>query len=138
MTLHAYTDGAARGNPGEGGIGVIIRDESGNVLYSHGEFIGVTTNNVAEYRALIHCLDKATGMTCDRLVVNSDSELVVRQVLGKYKVKDKKLALLHLEVNKILKSAPWQFQIVHVAREMNVEADLLANAGIDNRSPGRP
>lgn len=137
MTLLANTDGAARGNPGDAGIGIIIRDESGNVLYSHGEYIGVTTNNVAEYRALIHCLEKAAGLKCDSLVVNCDSELVVRQVLGEYKVKDKKLAPLHLEVKRIVASAPWRFRIAHVAREMNGEADLLANAGIDRGTSGQ-
>lgn len=137
MTLYAHTDGAARGNPGDGGIGVVIKDEAGNVLYSHGAYIGVTTNNVAEYRALLHCLNQVTAMKCDNLVVSCDSELVVRQVTGKYRVRDKKLALLFLEVKKILQSAPWHFTIRHVAREMNGEADLLANAGIDSRSPVR-
>lgn len=138
MTLYANTDGAARGNPGEGGIGVIICDEAGKVLYSHGEYIGRTTNNVAEYRALIHCLERAADMRCDRLIVRCDSELVVRQVLGKYRVRDSKLAPLFLEVKNLLRSAPWDFSIVHVEREMNREADLLANAGIDSRTPARP
>ena len=135
MTVLAYTDGAARGNPGEGGIGVIMRGEDGEVIYSFGGYLGRTTNNVAEYRALLHCLKKAAGISCTRLIVHSDSQLMVRQLLGEYKVKDKKLAPLYLEAVRLLKAAPFNVQIVHIDRELNHQADMLANAGIDGRIP---
>ncbi len=135
MTVHAWTDGAARGNPGEAGIGVLMRDEAGNDLHSFGGYLGVTTNNVAEYRALIHCLKTAAGLRCSMLVVHSDSQLVVRQMLGEYKVKDKKLALLHREAQKLLQALPFTVRFVHIDRELNRDADLLANAGIDGKVP---
>ncbi len=135
MTVLAYTDGAARGNPGEGGIGVIIRGDKGEVLYSFGGYLGKTTNNVAEYRALLHCLKQASGISCTKMIVHSDSQLMVRQLLGEYRVKDKKLAPLYLEAVRLLKAAPFNVQIVHIDRESNHEADMLANAGIDGRIP---
>ncbi len=135
MTARAYTDGAARGNPGEGGIGVIIRGEDGSTLYSFGGYVGVTTNNVAEYRALLHCLKAAAKIPCDGMIVHSDSQLMVRQMLGEYKVRDKKLALLHTEALTLLKGLPFSVRLVHVDRESNQEADMLANAGIDGKIP---
>ena len=135
MTLFAYTDGAARGNPGEGGIGVVFRKEAGEVLYSFGGYLGTTTNNVAEYRALLHCLRKAPEFPCSRLIVHSDSQLMVRQINGEYRVKDKKLAPLFLEAVRLLKAAPFDVSVIHIDRESNREADLLANAGIDGRVP---
>lgn len=135
MRVLAHTDGAARGNPGEGGIGVIMRDERGGVLYSFGGYIGVTTNNVAEYRALIHCLKAASGLGCTELIVHSDSQLMVRQLGGEYRVKDPKLALLHREAAGLVKSSPFAIRFVHVEREANREADMLANAGIDGKIP---
>lgn len=135
MIVKAYTDGAARGNPGEGGIGVIIYAEDGEILYSFGGYIGVTTNNVAEYRALLHCLKAAGRISCTRMIVHSDSQLMVRQMLGEYKVKDKKLALLHTEAIRQLKGIPFSVQLVHIDRESNQEADMLANAGIDGKIP---
>jgi ribonuclease HI len=135
MTVLAYTDGAARGNPGEGGIGVIMRREDGEVLYSFGGYLGTTTNNVAEYRALLHCLKKAPALPCSRLIVHSDSQLMVRQISGEYRVKDKKLAPLYIEAIRLLKAAPFDVKVIHIDRESNREADLLANAGIDGRVP---
>jgi ribonuclease HI len=135
MTIHAWTDGAARGNPGESGIGVILRDDAGNDLYSFGGFLGTATNNVAEYRALLHCLEKAAGFTCESMVVHSDSQLMVRQMLGQYKVKDKKLAVLHREAKRLVQALPFTVTFVHVERELNRDADLLANAGIDGKVP---
>lgn len=135
MTLMAYTDGAARGNPGEAGIGIIIRGEDGEPVYSFGGYIGTSTNNVAEYRALIHCLKQSAAISCSRMVVHSDSQLMVRQMLGQYRVKDKKLAPLYLEAIRLLKAIPFNVQIVHIDRESNREADMLANAGIDGRIP---
>jgi ribonuclease HI len=133
MTIIAHTDGASRGNPGESGIGIVLRDEHGHLVYSEGRYIGSATNNAAEYQALIACLQKAAELQCQRLVVHSDSELLVRQMTGKYRVRDKGLQQFYFQVHQILNRAPYAFEIVHVARERNRDADLLANAGIDQR-----
>lgn len=131
MTVLAYTDGASRGNPGKSGIGVILKDEQGGVLASHCDYIGTTTNNVAEYKALLHCLKMAVETKCTHLIVHSDSELMVRQLQGRYKVKDKGLRVHFDSARRILASAPFKFEIRHVAREENRQADELANRGID-------
>ena len=135
MTLFAHTDGASRGNPGESGIGIIFRDELGNVVYSGGGYIGTATNNIAEYQALLACLRKALTMQCAHLIVHSDSQLMVRQMCGQYRVKDKMLQTFHQEAARILRQAQFTFKILHVDREENSDADLLANTGIDSRLP---
>ena len=133
MTIYAYTDGASRGNPGESGIGIILRDQQGTVLYSGCGYIGKTTNNAAEYQALLACLKKAHTLKCERLVVHSDSELMVRQLQGRYRVKDKHLQHFFAQARELLKDAPFTFEIIHVERERNHDADLLANTGIESR-----
>jgi ribonuclease HI len=135
MTILAYTDGAARGNPGESGIGVVFKDEKGAIVTKLCGYIGEATNNVAEYQALIACLKNAPKTKCSRLVVHSDSELMVRQLLGEYKVKDPNLKLMFQKVQRLLAKASFEFEIKHVAREFNREADRLANLGIDSRKP---
>jgi ribonuclease HI len=135
MTIYAYTDGASRGNPGESGIGVILKDERGDILFSCGGYIGTTTNNVAEYRALIVCLKKAIELRCSKLIVHSDSELMVRQLNGKYRVKNANLKGFFEEAREMITSAPFHFTIRHVERALNKDADLLANAGIDSKKP---
>jgi ribonuclease HI len=133
MTVYAFTDGAARGNPGESGIGVIFKDEHGTTLSTLHGYIGEATNNVAEYSALLACLKNAPKTKCSRLVVHSDSELMVRQLLGEYKVKDPNLKAMYLKVHAVLAKSAFEFEIKHVRREMNKEADELANLGIDTR-----
>lgn len=137
MTLFAYTDGASRGNPGESGIGIIFRDELGAVVFSGGGYIGTATNNIAEYQALLACLRKAIDMNCKHLIVHSDSQLMVRQMCGVYRVKDKTLQTFHREASALLRQAPFTFKILHVDREHNGDADLLANTGIDSKEPLR-
>ncbi|HLA69615.1 MAG TPA: ribonuclease HI family protein [Bacteroidota bacterium] len=131
MIVYAYTDGASRGNPGQSGIGIILKDEQGNTLASHFDFIGTTTNNVAEYKALLHCLKMAQETKCRHLIVHSDSELMVRQLQGSYKVKDKGLRRYFDEARHMLSSSPFTFEIRHIAREENRQADELANRGIN-------
>jgi ribonuclease HI len=133
MTVFAYTDGASRGNPGASGIGVIMRDENGAVIYSCSGYIGNATNNIAEYQALIACLQKARKMQCKKLVVHTDSQLMARQLQGKYRVKDKILKQHYTTVHQLLETASFDFEIVHIERDQNIEADRLANAGIDNK-----
>jgi ribonuclease HI len=135
MTIHAFTDGASRGNPGESGIGVILKDEKGNVLKSLFGYIGTTTNNAAEYTALITCLQVVSKMECRDLVVYSDSELMVRQMEGKYKVREPRLKRYVQEARGLISTAPFQCKIRHVTRDRNKEADHLANLGIDSKQP---
>ncbi len=133
MTIRAYTDGASRGNPGESGFGFLLRDEQGHLLLSESGYIGRATNNIAEYEALLACLKKVRSMNCTRLIVHSDSELMVRQLLGIYRVKEKTLRKYYQSVREILRSSPFSFEIVHIEREQNREADRLANEGIDRQ-----
>lgn len=133
MTLFAYTDGACRGNPGESGIGIIMKDELGHVVYEGSGYIGTATNNIAEYSALLVCLAKARELSCLRLIVHSDSQLMVRQMVGQYRVKDKTLQQYYRRAQELLKGASFRFEILHVERELNRDADELANAGIDCR-----
>ena len=137
MTVYAYTDGASRGNPGESGIGIIFKDERGKVLYAGGKYIGRTTNNCAEYQALIACLVKANDTSCKKLVIHSDSELLVRQLQGIYKVRNKSLQKYVGKVRQLLKAASFECTIVHVNRDQNRDADMLANAGIDSALAGQ-
>jgi ribonuclease HI len=131
MKLVGFTDGAARGNPGEAGIGFILKDEEGNVVTESAAYIGTATNNVAEYTALIACLKEARRLGCTALTLSSDSELMVRQLNGEYKVRNEGLRPLFQEAGEIIRSAPFTFAIVHVERSLNRDADRLANKGID-------
>ncbi len=133
MTVYAFTDGAARGNPGESGIGIVLKDETGKMIFSGAGYIGTKTNNAAEYEALLACIKKTKEIDCRKLIVHSDSELMVRQIQGKYRVKEKTLQQYFLQVQQLIKNAPFEFEIVHIRRELNRDADLLANEGIDNR-----
>jgi ribonuclease HI len=133
MTLYAATDGASRGNPGESGVGVIVHDESGREVMSEYGYIGKATNNIAEYTALIVLLKKMRDVQCTRLVVQSDSELLVRQVNGVYKVKDPGLKLKFEEVQRLRAAAQFALELRYVPREENAEADRLANRGIDEK-----
>ena len=126
--LTLFIDGASRGNPGHAGIGIRI-EADGEVLKEYCEYIGCTTNNVAEYSALIKGLEIASELKANRVTVFSDSELVVRQMNGTYKVKSE--GLLPLYQTAQTKSRTFDgFQIKHVRREQNKEADQLASRGI--------
>jgi ribonuclease HI len=135
MIVRAFTDGASRGNPGEAGIGVLALDEAGNTLLALHGYIGVSTNNVAEYTALLALLERAREMPWTRLVIHSDSELMVRQINGRYKVRDAGLKPLFEKATRLLKALPFDHVVRHVPREENREADLLANRGIDEKLP---
>jgi ribonuclease HI len=130
MKLTVNVDGGARGNPGPAAIGVVIRDPEGLILAEHGERIGEATNNVAEYKALIRGIQRAGELGATELDLVGDSELVVRQVEGKYKVKNAGIKPLHAEVKQAL-SAFDGWSIRHVRREMNAEADRLVNEVLD-------
>lgn len=127
-TLHA--DGGARGNPGPAGIGVVLKDESGEVIAEIAQGIGEATNNVAEYSALIAGLELALEEGVTELEVYMDSELVVSQIKGEWKIKNDRLRTLAVKARSLLDRFPRK-SIAHVPREMNSDADKLANQGMD-------
>ncbi len=135
MILHAFTDGASRGNPGESGVGIIVKDEPGNTILKLNSYIGRTTNNIAEYTALLMLLEKMRSMECSHLTVLSDSELMVKQVNGAYKVKDRNIKRYHARFQELKESLPFEIDIRHIRREENREADRLANQAIETRTP---
>lgn len=133
--LVIYCDGASRGNPGDAGIGIIISDEKGTVLREIADYIGVTTNNVAEYSALIRGLREAANLGATQIEIRTDSELLARQLSGVYKVRAANLRPLYEEALSLLRAFD-KVSISHVVRELNKRADDLANAGIrKHRSP---
>jgi ribonuclease HI len=129
-TLLLYTDGAARGNPGPAGFGVVLTDPDGRVLEEYGRFIGQATNNEAEYRALIAGLESALLLGEYRIEIFLDSELVVRQILGTYRVKSPTLLPLFGQAQALLNRFDL-FSITHIRRALNNRADTLANRAID-------
>jgi ribonuclease HI len=128
--LIAYSDGGARGNPGPAGYGVVIQDETGKKVAALSEYLGHQTNNVAEYQGLIAALKYAVSHGHKALKVISDSELLVRQIKGIYKVKNSTLQELHGRAKDLIAQLDW-FSIGHVLRGHNQEADTLANAAMD-------
>lgn len=129
----ANIDGASRGNPGPAAYAVVMRDPNGNIILELGKRLGRDTNNVAEYYALLAALDYAAGSGIEALRIRSDSELLVRQMQGRYKVKSPDLKPLHERAMKLTRQLTY-FTIEHVRREMNRDADALANAALDSGS----
>jgi ribonuclease HI len=128
--LIAHSDGGARGNPGPAGYGVIIQDESGRKVAALSEYLGHQTNNFAEYQGLIAALEYALKHGPKALKVISDSELLVRQIKGIYKVKNPTLQDLHARAKELIRRLDW-FSIGHALREHNQDADRLANEAMD-------
>jgi ribonuclease HI len=131
-----YCDGASRGNPGQAGAGAVLMDASGDIKGQYGEYLGQTTNNVAEYQALILGLTMARNLGVKKIQVFADSELLVRQLKGQYRVKAPHLLPLYETVQRARKEFE-TFAIAHVPREMNSLADRLANAAIDQKARSR-
>lgn len=128
-----YTDGASRGNPGEAGAGAVLLDGERRPLASRALYLGQCTNNVAEYRALLAGLELALQHGCERLTIFLDSELIVRQISGQYKVKNAHLQPLYLQAKGLLQRLKG-WRIKHVPRAENAQADQLANQGIDDKN----
>lgn len=124
-------DGGARGNPGPAAIGVVVRNEDGAVVEAVGETIGRQTNNVAEYRALLRGLELASAHGATVVELVGDSELVVRQIEGRYKVKNADLKPLHAKAKEMLSQFD-NWEIRHVKRAQNADADALVNQALDN------
>lgn len=127
--LTAYIDGACSGNPGKAGIGVVLYDESGAHAYEASRAIGDGTNNIAEYEALIHALEKASELKCDDLLVYTDSELLARQINGFYKVKNETLRVLFTKAKSLMRNFAG-VKVRHIEREKNKYADNLASQSL--------
>jgi ribonuclease HI len=129
-SVEIYCDGASRGNPGPASAGAVLLGEGGMVLAEISERLGVATNNEAEYAALILALRKAKDLGASRVAVKADSQLVIRQLTGEYKVKHPEMKRRHAEAMGLLGDfSGWS--AVHVPREQNTHADKLANAALD-------
>ena len=128
-----YTDGAARGNPGPAGLGAILRDaETGEVLAELARFLGVRTNNYAEWTAVEDALREALALGASQVDLRMDSELVARQISGRYRVKHPDLKPIHARVMEMLGQLGG-YTVGHVPRELNKDADRLSNVAIDER-----
>jgi len=131
LRLVVNVDGGSRGNPGQAAIAAVVQEPGGGILDEHGERIGVATNNVAEYRAVLLGIARARRLGATELELVGDSELIVKQVKGEYKVKDAAMRELHAEVKRELRDFE-DWSIRHVRREQNAEADRLVNEALDN------
>ncbi|HEX9604604.1 MAG TPA: ribonuclease HI family protein [Myxococcales bacterium] len=130
--VRVFTDGAARGNPGPAGAGAVVLDGEGRVLARLGRFLGKQTNNVAEYQGLLLGLRRARQMGAREVEVRADSQLLVRQLQGKYAVKNEVLKRLHEEALALLRSFD-RYELLHVPREQNALADEMSNRAIDEQ-----
>ncbi len=131
MELTIYTDGASRNNPGEAGAGVFIKQD-GKPVQKIARYLGTTTNNIAEYSAAIIGLERAVTLGADRVKLLADSELLVKQVNGQYKVKNAGLEPLHRKVKELI-ARIGSVEVQYIPRERNKEADALANKAIDEK-----
>ena len=130
--LRIYSDGAARGNPGEAGAGAVIMDAGGAVLARLGRYLGRQTNNVAEYQGLLLGLRHAQELGAREVEVRADSELMIKQLRGEYQVKNAALKPLHAEALRLLRTFE-AFDLQHVPREQNALADEMSNRAIDEQ-----
>lgn len=130
MKLIIYTDGGARNNPGPGGIGAVLLNEKKEVVFEISEYIGEATNNQAEYKAVVAAVKKAKELGAAEIDFFLDSELVVKQLNRQYKVKDKELAQLFLQIYNLILGFK-KVTFTHVRREQNEAADRLVNLAID-------
>ena len=130
-SLIIYTDGASRGNPGAAACAVVIKDKLGNIITTLYQRIGVATSNQAEYRAIIAALEKAVNLGAGQVKLFSDSELAVRQINGRYRVKNLALRPLYLRVKELAAQLE-SFSIQHIPRWQNGEADKLTRQAFDN------
>jgi ribonuclease HI len=137
VRLLIHIDGGARGNPGEAGFGVHVADESGSHLASLHGYLGTQTNNVAEYAALIAALRYASEAGAESVLIRSDSELLVKQIGGSYRVRNAGLLPLYAAARSLMDRLQ-DVRLVHVRRERNKEADALANLAMDTRGEDPP
>jgi len=131
MNLTAFIDGSCYGNPGKAGFGIILKTEDGVVLRRLGRYIGEATNNIAEYAALIGCLELAGSYPVKKITVFSDSQLLVKQFSGEYRIKKQHLRELHRRIMEWRRNHTVAIDVQHISREQNVEADRLARKAVD-------
>src|SRR5882724_2311463 len=131
-TLTLEFDGGSRGNPGPAGIGVVVRAADGTPLVTLGRAIGRATNNVAEYRALITAMEEAKKLGATKIIIRGDSELIIRQMTGEYKVKHPDMKVLYDEAQQLIRGFA-SAKIEHNLRHKNELADKLANLAMDRR-----
>jgi len=136
MRLTVNVDGGARGNPGPAAAACVVRSQGGEVLDEHAQLLGVATNNVAEYRALLLGLERARALGADEVEVIGDSELIAKQVQGDYKVRHEAMRPLHREAMAALEGFE-RWSIRTVPRAQNAEADALVNAALDRAALSR-
>jgi len=132
--IHIAIDGACKGNPGPAGIGVLMTDSDGQVVAKIARSIGITTNNVAEYEALLTGLREASKMGYRKVSVQTDSQLLARQIAGQYKVSAPHLQELHAQAHRLIAGFD-KFEINHTLRAGNAKADALANLGVRSIDP---
>jgi ribonuclease HI len=135
MNLHIYTDGGARGNPGISGYGVVVLDDNRQSVYQESKFLGIKTNNEAEYYALISALtwlsQRCQQLSIDRFHLYLDSQLIARQITGAYKIKAEHLKPLYQAASRLLDQINLPFTVHEIPRSQNSQADKLANQAMD-------
>jgi ribonuclease HI/probable phosphoglycerate mutase len=129
--LNLFTDGACRGNPGRAGAGIVLTNRNGEVIIASCRYLGLCTNNIAEYKALIIGLEEALKRRCKRINIYLDSELLVKQINGAYRVKNENLKMLMKEIRGLLYFFE-NYSVEHIPRNKNTTADRLANKAIDD------
>ncbi|MDD5131304.1 MAG: ribonuclease HI family protein [bacterium] len=128
----ANIDGASRGNPGPGALGIVIYNDQGEIIAEHKKTLGICTNNMAEYQALLKLLDMAIELKISKILIRSDSQLLVKQMQGHYKVKDEKIKALYHKAQTLLNSFD-AIEYCHIPRTENKLADQLANEALDGK-----
>lgn len=133
MNYYIHTDGGSRGNPGHSGAGAVIKDISENIVIEISEYLGIQTNNYAEYSSLLLAIEKCLelGINQSKIEIFMDSKLVVEQVNGRWKVKSENIKILNIKIMELLKFFK-EISIIYIPREKNKHADLLANKAMDS------
>ncbi len=132
-SLTIFTDGACHGNPGPSGVGAVILNDKGETIKNISEYIGETTNNVAEYMALIYGLQEALILRAGEVIINTDSELLAKQLKKEYKIKDPGLKILYRQIMHLLGGFD-KYEVRHIDRSQNKGADKLANKAVGQES----
>ena len=131
MKLLIYTDGWARFNPGPAGIGVFIADEQGKKIEGRYKYLGVATNNQAEYQGALHGIRRGIELGAHEIELRMDSNLVVEQLSGNFKIKNPELKIIFSEIQNLLEGWSGKIRFIHIRRELNKEADRLSNVAMD-------
>ncbi|MDD2891499.1 MAG: ribonuclease HI family protein [Candidatus Gracilibacteria bacterium] len=131
MKLLIYTDGGARFNPGPAGIGVFITDENGKPLERRHKYLGIATNNQAEYQGALHGIRRGIELGATEIELRMDSNLVIEQLSGNFKIKNPELKVIFGEIQDLLRNWNGKIEYIHIRREFNKEADRLSNVAMD-------